>query len=73
MLSPTGGLIRHDQEGSGFYGASRGKRRHNGIDYKCEKGQDIVAPFGMTLTRIAYANRDMRMRRSCFTSNLLKN
>lgn len=53
MISPTGKGIRNDSEGSGEYGASRGSRKHNGIDYLCDEGQSIVAPFDMEVTRIA--------------------
>jgi len=53
MISPTGKGIRVDSEGDGHYGASRGTRRHNGIDYICEPGQAIKAPFSMLIVRIA--------------------
>ena len=53
MISPTGLGIRVDPEGDGNYGASRGVRRHNGVDYLCEEGQNIVAPFDMIILRIA--------------------
>ena len=53
MLSPTGKDIREDEEGSGEYGAKRGDRLHNGIDFLCEVGQEIVAPFNMMIERIA--------------------
>lgn len=51
MISPTGKGIRVDSEGDGSYGTSRGSRRHNGIDFLCEEGQDIVAPHKMTIER----------------------
>ena len=51
MISPTGKGIRYDSEGSGEYGAKRGDRIHNGIDYECEPGQEIVAPFDMEIVR----------------------
>jgi hypothetical protein len=53
MISPTGKGIRIDSEGSGEYGASRGIRIHNGIDYLCDQGQGVRAPFGMFIKRIA--------------------
>ena len=53
MISPTGKGIRNDSEGSGEYGAPRGIRLHNGIDYECTGGQDIIAPFDMLITRIS--------------------
>jgi len=62
MISPTGLGIRVDGEGDGHYGASRGARRHNGIDYICEPGQAIKAPFNMFLKRISYPNSDLIMQ-----------
>ena len=53
MISPTGKGIRVDSEGDGNYGASRGSRRHNGIDYICVEGQEVRAPFNMLINRIA--------------------
>jgi len=53
MINPTGRPIRSDQEGDGHYGASRGLRRHNGIDYECKEGQDVLAPFNMIILRVA--------------------
>jgi len=45
MISPTGYGIRHDSMGSGCYRAPRGDRWHDGVDFLCEPGQDIVAPI----------------------------
>ncbi len=61
MISPTGKGIRSDRQGDGHYGASRGHRLHNGIDYECIKGQKIIAPFDMRIVRIAkpYFNSDL--------------
>ncbi len=58
MISPTGKGIRKDSEGDGNYGASRGSRRHNGIDYLCQAGQDVVAPFDMTIVRVSNPKAD---------------
>ena len=58
MISPTGLGIRVDLEGDGNYGASRGTRLHNGIDYLCKKGQDVVAPFNMIITRLSLPKRN---------------
>lgn len=60
MISPTSYGIRYiDQYGSGEFGASRGKRKHNGVDFICNPGENIFFPFdsGMII-RIAnpYAN-----------------
>lgn len=61
MKSLTGFGIRVDAAGDGHYGANRGDRKHNGIDYFCVPGQNIVAPFIMRIVRIAkpYANSDL--------------
>ena len=61
MISPTGKNIREDAAGSGKYGSPRGNRLHKGVDYYCEKGQEIVAPFNMTIKRKAYPYHDMKM------------
>ena len=53
MITPTGKGIRVDAEGDGHYGAPRGDRVHNGEDYLCDPGQDVVAPFDMVIKRVA--------------------
>lgn len=53
MISPTGKGIRSDSEGDGNYCADRGNRKHNGIDYECEQGQEVRAPFDMHIDRVA--------------------
>ena len=61
MISPTDKGIRVDSEGDGHYGSSRGNRRHNGEDWLCDVGQQIVAPFNMFIERISYPNGDKIM------------
>ena len=61
MISPTGKGTRSDSAGDGNYGANRGERKHNGVDYLCDEGQEVVAPFAMKVTRMAYPSRDMQM------------
>lgn len=58
MISPTGLGLREDRAGSGRYRASRGKRKHGGYDFLCVNKQWIVAPFEMTIVRVArpYSN-----------------
>jgi hypothetical protein len=51
MISPTGKGIRVDSEGDGQYGESRGDRIHRGVDYLCDQGQEIKAPFDMRIVR----------------------
>lgn len=62
MISPTGLGRREDSEGSGKLGARRGSRRHRGEDWLCTKGQDVVAPFDFTITRVAYPKTDLIMK-----------
>lgn len=61
MISPTGKSIRVDSEGDGHYGASRGIRRHNGVDYLCDQGQDIVAPHDMIIERESFPKENSPM------------
>ncbi len=61
MISPTGKGIRSDFAGDGNYGAARGNRRHRGIDYLCDEGQEVIAPFDMTIERFSYPNADKEM------------
>ena len=68
MISPTGLGIRNDVEGSGAYGANRGSRKHNGIDYVCKEGQRIVAPFNMQVTRISKPKADSPMSGIAWTA-----
>lgn len=53
MISPTGLGIRDDSEGDGRWGSERNGRIHKGSDYKCVKGQEIVAPIDMKIVRRA--------------------
>ncbi len=45
ITSPTGLGIRNDPAGSGHYGAPRGRRKHNGLDFLCVPGQTVVCPI----------------------------
>ena len=53
MINPTGGNIRRDALGLGYFGAPREKiengrvkrYRHRGNDYVCIPGQDVYIPF----------------------------
>lgn len=47
MISPTGlGIREFDGQGRGKYGAPRdgGKRIHDGLDFICIPGQEVVCP-----------------------------
>jgi len=69
MISPTGKGIRDaDKWGSGAHGASRGTRRHNGVDFICEPGQSVVSPITGTVVRVARPYAD-----SPFSGVLIEN
>lgn len=59
MISPTGKTtVRSDSKGDGHYGASRGGRMHDGTDYPCTPGQQVVAPIAGTVLREAVPYAD---------------
>ncbi|MBC8183245.1 hypothetical protein H8E88_19240 [candidate division KSB1 bacterium] len=51
FINPTGKGIRNDFGGSGHFGAPRGKRKHDGLDFiasynfEADKGQNILMPI----------------------------
>ena len=51
LCNPTGKGIRSDSGGDGHFGASRGDRKHNGLDFLCEPGQVVRATISGKLTR----------------------
>ena len=54
MISPTGkGCRGQDAWGSGHYLAPRGERLHDGRDYICEPGQEVVSPIHGQVVREA--------------------
>ncbi|HEY9234719.1 MULTISPECIES: M23 family metallopeptidase [Phenylobacterium] len=58
FANPTGKAPRvHDAYGYGAFGASRdgGSRRHEGVDYMAEAGQDVTAPLSGYVTKIGAA------------------
>lgn len=58
FMNPTGKGVRNDAEGSGLFGARRGKRRHNGIDFICIPGQVIIMPVAGTIVRESLPYKD---------------
>lgn len=55
MQSPTSSWdIRNDSMGSGYFGAPRGSRTHNGIDLVVEPQQGIVSPIFGNVIREAF-------------------
>jgi hypothetical protein len=60
IISPTGKGIRNDGAGSGLYHASRGDRLHQGVDFLCEPGQNVVCPINNAkVVRHAYPYSDL--------------
>jgi hypothetical protein len=58
FCNPTGNAPRtHDTYGEGEFGARRdgGSRRHEGVDYVAQAGQDVAAPISGYVTKIGYA------------------
>lgn len=47
-----------DAKGCGHFGASRGSRKHNGIDYKCDAGDKVLAPASGLVTHLGYCYSD---------------
>lgn len=43
-----------DDWGDGSFGASRGSRKHKGIDYKADPGDEILAPCDGKVTKLGY-------------------
>ena len=42
-----------DKYGSGYHGASRGRRKHDGADYVSRPGQNVKAPLSGVVTKIS--------------------
>lgn len=53
--NPTGKAVRRtDRYGSGEYGASRGRRTHDGVDYIAQAEQNVVSPISGRVLRISW-------------------
>lgn len=64
LFPPNGdGIVRiSDPWGDGTFMASRGTRRHRGIDLVTVAGQDVYAPFDCVVGRHGYAYADLSYR-----------
>ncbi len=52
--NPTGkGIRKSDSYGEGHFGASRGRRTHNGVDYIATVGQHVKAPLSGKVVKIS--------------------
>ena len=66
FANPTGQEARgHDAYGYGEFGTRRdgGARRHEGVDFVADAGQEVVAPISGFVTKIGYAyagDQDLR-------------
>lgn len=70
IISPTGMEPRgFDDFGSGAFHASRGNRKHNGVDYACVPGQDIYMPVEGKIERIAYPYASDLKWMGCYLTN----
>ncbi|XP_067827941.1 leukocyte cell-derived chemotaxin-2-like [Heptranchias perlo] len=49
--NPSNKVRGTDKFGSGAYGASRGSRKHKGVDVVCRDGSTVYAPFSGRLVR----------------------
>lgn len=47
-----------DKWGQGHFGAPRGDRTHNGIDYACDAESEILSPVSGMVTKIGYPYAD---------------
>lgn len=62
-------VIRDDSEGSGHFGASRGSRKHNGVDIVVIPGEDIIAPDSGVIVRKASADSNKNYEGFLFKSD----
>lgn len=53
-LNGNSGIRKCDAFGCGHFGASRGSRKHNGVDILTAENQEIKAPFDCKITRYGY-------------------
>ena len=60
LFNPTGGTIRNDTTGKGYYGASRGSEIHEGLDWTLPQGvgQPVIATATGLLKRVKYPYAD---------------
>jgi len=56
MIMPP--IRKSDKWGEGHYGASRGKRKHNGVDYACYPGSKVYPKSLGKVTKIGYPYSD---------------
>ncbi|RKZ71958.1 MAG: hypothetical protein DRQ48_01860 [Gammaproteobacteria bacterium] len=47
-----------DSYGAGYFGASRGSRKHAGVDFACAPGSKILSPISGLVTKLGYPYSD---------------
>ena len=57
-ITASGGVRRLDAWGQGHFGAGRGNRRHDGVDFVALPGEEILSPIDGNLIRIARPYKD---------------
>ena len=59
MIELKANIVRNDTQGEGHFGASRGSRKHNGLDLLCLPGLPIYATDVLHFVRFArpYADK----------------
>lgn len=50
----NGTIRKRDKWGEGHYGASRGNRKHNGIDIVTQPGKAVLSPIEGNVVRVSY-------------------
>jgi len=55
LLNPTGGTIRTDAEGAGYFKAKRGNKLHRDLDFGLPKGigQNVFSPITGLFVRVS--------------------
>jgi murein DD-endopeptidase MepM/ murein hydrolase activator NlpD len=51
-------LRGRDPKGSGAFAAGRGSRRHKGVDYRKEVGEEVRTPAAGIVTRLGWCYKD---------------
>lgn len=52
---PSPKLRGNDKHGSGAFGASRGARKHEGVDIVATPGENVFSPMAGEVSRVGYA------------------
>lgn len=61
-----------DDFGDGSFGASRGSRKHKGIDYECPVDAHVLSPVNGTVSKIGLPYRDSHLDYVEITDNMMR-